>query len=207
MNIHQLSINYIQEHDRILVRINTTASEELRLWFTRRLTLGLRPVLQKVIADWVAASEAVKSPHISPTSSFDAPTKQLLAEFKREESLQQSDFKTPYNEKAMTLPLGTQPLLVTEVSVTPLPTGQLQVVISEKLPDALPGSKPRSFRMALEQKLVHGFVHLLDKAVGSSGWLPPPTTTTVSTEPLPSPPDDPSGGFGSGSNEKPRYLN
>ena len=74
MNIHQLSVNYIQEHDRILVRINTTASEELRLWFTRRLTLNLLPMVQKIVAEWIAKQEAVKSASISPTAAADAQT-------------------------------------------------------------------------------------------------------------------------------------
>ena len=43
MNIHQLSARYNQEQDRILVRINSTEGTEMRLWFTRRLTLALWP--------------------------------------------------------------------------------------------------------------------------------------------------------------------
>jgi hypothetical protein len=198
VNIHQLSVNYIQEHDRVLVRINTTAAEELRLWFTRRLTLGLMPVLNKVVADWVAQTEAVKSPHISPAATADAQTRQMLAEFKREESLQQSDFKTPYKAEAVKLPLGPEPLLVTEVSVTPLPNGQLQVALSEKLPDHPSGQAPRGFRMALEQKLVHGFVHLLDKAIQTSQW-------TAHTAPSPAQTEPPLPGEPSG--ERPKYLN
>ena len=53
MNIHQLSVNYLQEQDRILLRINTSAGEELRLWLTRRLTLNLWPMLTKIVADQV----------------------------------------------------------------------------------------------------------------------------------------------------------
>ena len=36
MNIHQLSVTYLPEQDRILARVNTTAGEEMRLWLTRR---------------------------------------------------------------------------------------------------------------------------------------------------------------------------
>jgi hypothetical protein len=171
MNIHQLSVNYIQEHDRILVRINTTAGQELRVWFTRRLALGLQPMLQNIVAQWVAKQEAVKLTAVSPTAAADVQTQQMLSEFKREEFLQQSDFKTPYKEPHA-LPLGPEPLLVTEISVTPLPTGQLQISFNEKLPlgDGQLNANPRGFRLALEQKLVHGFVHLLEKAVSASQW-------------------------------------
>jgi hypothetical protein len=180
VNIHQLSVNYIQEHDRILVRINTTASEELRLWFTRRLTLNLLPMVQKIVTEWIAKQEAVKSSAISPTAAADAQTQQMLAEFKREESLQQSDFQTPY-KAPNSLPLGPEPLLVTELSVTPLQTGQLQMAFTEKLPldNGQPNPNPRGFRVALEQKLVHGFLHLLEKAAHNSQWVAAPTAAAA----------------------------
>jgi hypothetical protein len=202
VNIHQLSVNYIQEHDRILVRINTTASEELRLWFTRRLTLSLSPMLQKIVAEWVAKQEAVNSKTISPTAAADAQTQQMLAEFKREESLQKSDFQTPY-KAPNALPLGPEPLLVTEISVTPLPSGQLQLSFNEKLPldSGQPNPNPRGFRVALEQKLVHGFVHLLDKAVATSQWTG--TSLIAATPEADIPGDENTGGGG----ERPKYLN
>jgi hypothetical protein len=186
VDIHQLSVNYVQEHDRILVRINTTTSEELRLWFTRRLTIGLKPMLQSIVADWVAKQEAVASPLTSPVATADSKTKQLLADFKREESLQKSDFQTPY-KAPQALPLGPEPLLVTEFSVTPLPSGQLQMAFSEKLPqdDGQLKPNPRGFRIALEQKLVHGFVHLLDKALDASQWGDNASISTISEPALP----------------------
>ncbi len=170
MNIHQLSINYLQEQDRILVRINTLESAELRLWFTRRLTLGLTPLLRKIVAQHVATQEAIKSPHISPTATADASTQQLLSEFKKQELLQKSDFVTPFKDQPGRLPLGPEPLLVTEVNVTPMANGQLEMVFSEKLPDLAQSTKPRSFKIALEANLTHGFMHLLDKAVAVSLW-------------------------------------
>ncbi len=202
MNIHQLSVNYIQEHDRILVRINTTAGEELRLWFTRRLTLNLMPMVQKIVAEWVAKQEALNSKAISPSATADAQTQKMLAEFKREESLQKSDFQTPYKTPDA-LPLGPEPLLVTEISVTPLPSGQLQLSFNEKIPldNGQPNPNPRGFRVALEQKLVHGFVHLLEKAVASSQWAGLTAVAIGSAEPaLP-------GEGNSGGGERPKYLN
>ena len=167
MNIHQLSVNYLQEHDRILVRINTTDAAELRLWFTRRLTLGLAPILGKVVAEHVAKQEALHSPHISPVATADPTTVQMLADFKKQEHLLKSDFQTPFKAEVTQLPLGAEPLLVTEVNMTPQPSGQMQLVFSEKLPDV---TKPRSFQIALEPKLTHGFIHLLDKAIEVSMW-------------------------------------
>lgn len=195
MNIHQLSVNYLQEHDRILVRINTTESAELRLWFTRRLTLGLAPILGKIVAEHVAKQEAIKSPHISPTATADPATQQMLADFKKHEHLQKSDFETPFKAEITQLPLGAEPLLVTEVNMTPQASGQMQLVFSEKLPDAV---KPRSFQIALEPKLTHGFIHLLDKAIEVSMWRENVTVLAGNAAPDNGP---------YAVHEKPKYLN
>ena len=197
MNIHQLSVNYLQEQDRILARINTTDGAQLRLWLTRRLTLGLMPLLNKVVTEQVAKQEALASPSISPTAAADARTKALLTEFKKEASLQKSDFQTPFKDQPAQLPMGAKPLLVTEVKVTPLANGQLQMAFSEKLPDT---PNPRSFQIALEANLVHGFVHLLEKALATSLWAQDsPVAGAAALDKLP--------GESSGSSDRPKYLN
>jgi hypothetical protein len=198
MNIHQLSVNYLQEQDRILARINTTDGAELRLWLTRRLTLGLMPLLHKIVTEQVAKQEALKSPHISPTTAADGRTKAMLAEFKKEESLQKSDFQTPFKDQPAQLPLGAKPLLVTEVNVTPLANGQLQMAFSEKLPDT---PNPRSFQIALEANLIHGFVHLLEKALVASLWTQGLSFAVSSAS------DKLPGESGGGGSEQPKYLN
>jgi hypothetical protein len=193
MNIHQLSVNYINEQDRILVRINTTAEEELRLWLTRRLALGLMPLLNRIVPEHVVKQETVKTPGIS-SAVADPEKKKMLAEFKKEETLQKADFKTPYRDQAAALPLGAEPLLVTEVNVTPLPTGQLQMSFQEKLPGV---AHPRGFQMALESQLTQGLLHLLEKALVVSQWREvavPALQAPVAT------PDEPPP-------EKPKYLN
>jgi hypothetical protein len=196
MNIHQLSVNYLQEQDRILLRINTTDGAELRLWFTRRLTLGLTPLLTRIVADMVAKQAALASPHILAVAA-DAQTKALLAEFKKEESLQKSDFTTPFKDLPAQLPLGAEPLLVTEVNMTPLPGGQLQMAFSEQLPDA---PRPRNFQITLEANLIHGFVHLLEKALATAQW-------TDGRSAAPGGAVDQLPGETLGSSEKPKYLN
>jgi hypothetical protein len=200
VNIHQLSINYLHEPDRILARINTTDGKELRLWFTRRLTLGFMPMLNNAVAQWISRREAAQSALISPAATADLPTQRLWADFKRSEALQKADLHTPYQAPS-DWPLGSEPLLITQVQVTPLDNGQLQVGFIENLspptanetdaPAQAPAAKPpRSFRMALEPALVHGFVHLMDKAIAASQWtfisaLPVEASAAVADEARP----------------------
>lgn len=159
MDIHQLSVTYIKEQDRLLLRINATSGEELRLWFTQRMTRGLVPHLHKVVM-------ALDASDVVLADQSDA-SKQLLSEFKKDEVLQKADFKTPYKATATALPLGAEPLLVTEVRLTPLSGGKLQIAFDEKLADV---TAPRGFKIAVESQLMHGFMHLLETAIGNAEW-------------------------------------
>lgn len=129
MNIHQLSVTYLPEQDRILVRINTTAGEEMRLWLTRRLMLGLWPLLSKAMTERLLRLEAAGS----SLDAADDQLKQMLTDFRKQEFLQHADFATPYRktETAPELPLGEEPLLVTDVDATPLPNGRLRLCFNE----------------------------------------------------------------------------
>ncbi len=168
MNIHQLSVIYVPEQDRILFRVNTLDHDEFKFWVTRRLALAMWPVVNEALVllstRHTAGEGGIKASIVAP----DANTKKLLAEFKAQEELQSADFATPYDNQASSFPLGTDPLLVTEVSVKPMESGQLQLVFHE----AVPGQPtPRGFQMALEQQMTHGMVALLQRAMVNAQWL------------------------------------
>ncbi len=159
MTIHQLQASYVTEQDRILVRLNTHAGEELRLWLTRRMVKNLFPHMIKVTTELTATlPENTGGDGSDPTTS---------AQFKIQESLRQADFETPFNTKATALPIGESPLLATTVHITPSEGGGLRIGFEEKLPD-LAGS--RSFEVTLGHDLLHGFMHLLDAALQHANW-------------------------------------
>lgn len=195
MNVHQLSIAYVPEHDRILARINTQEGKELQFWLTRRLTLGLSPLLDKVVTEHVARHGGPATSHVA---SMDALSKKAVAQFQRSETLKNADFATPYKPSEASEPLFDQPLLVTEVNIAPLNNGQLRLSCAEKLSGLPAGVAPRSFQMALSQQLIHAFVHLLERAVTQSQWRDAVAGTTVRADPLQDPSNAP---------DKPGYLN
>lgn len=159
MNIHQVSVIYVDEQDRILVRFNTTEAEELRLWLTRRMVSRVLEPLQ----DAVAQLEARKVP--LPDDS--AHTRRMLAELKRVEAVQQADFTTPYQANAAKLPLGSKPLVVTQLRMTVPSDHQLQIGFDEKLADQ---AEVRGFQVVMEPPMVHGFMHLLEAALAKAQW-------------------------------------
>jgi hypothetical protein len=198
MNIHQLSVTYVPEEDRILARINTTAGEEMRLWLTRRLMLGLWPLLSKLMTGHLLRLEA-------GGTSLEAASdelKTMLADFRKQEFLQNADFDTPYKEEQATLPLGEKPLLVTDVDAAPLPNGRLRLSFNEN--SAAKAAKeqsaqPRKFQMEMEPRLMQGLLHLLEQALVQSRWREP-------FEPAPSS-EDPTQPDAASRSNRPRYLN
>jgi hypothetical protein len=192
MKIHQLSVTYLAEQDRILMRVNTAAAEEMRLWLTRRLMLGLWPLLSKLLTKHLLKLEAAGT----SLETADEDLKKMLAEFRKEEFLKQADFETPYQENQPQLPLGEEPLLITDVDASPLANGQLRLSFNERPPGE---GKPRSFRMEMEPKLMQGLMHLLEQALARSQWreafgAPMAVEDGISAE------DD-------SASRKPRYLN
>jgi hypothetical protein len=163
MKIHQLSVTYLAEQDRILVRVNTAAAEEMRLWLTRRLMLGLWPLLSKLLTKHLLKLEAAGT----SLETADEDLKKMLADFRKEEFLKQADFDTPYQENQAQLPLGEEPLLVTDVDASPLPNGRLRLGFNERPPGV---ENPRSFQMEMEPKLMQGLMHLLEQALARSQW-------------------------------------
>jgi hypothetical protein len=190
MQIHQMSVTYLPEQDRILMRINTTDNEEMRLWLTRRLMVGLWPLLTRLLTDHLLKLESAGT----TVTGANPELKKMLAEFRKEEFLQHADFDTPYKEGQARLPLGEEPLLVTDVDATPLAGGPLRLNFNERPPSG--DQKPRSFQMEMAPKLMQGLMHLLEQSLVQSQWREP--FVSVVQEPAAE-----EGGDGA----KPRYLN
>jgi hypothetical protein len=174
MQIHQLSVNYLAEQDRILVRIKSSSSDEVRMWLTRRLMLGLWPLLSKLLTAHLLKLEAAGR----SLDSVDESLRKMLADFRKEEFLRQADFDTPYDEHASRTPLGAEPLLITDVDATPLADGRLRVAFNERLPNV---EEPRSFQVDLQPDLMQGMMHLLEQALGRAQWSEP-FTVALPTE-------------------------
>jgi hypothetical protein len=167
MRIHQLNFRYENEQDRLLARINTDTGQEVRLWLTRRLSLGLLPLLRRLVGEH---GEREAATHKEESSDRDPLVRQLLGEFKKDQALQQADFKTPFKEPAPESTVSGTPLLIDNVVVNVLASGKLQVVF-RGLPD---GTQRREIKLELDGQLMHGFMHLLELAFTASQWSQAP---------------------------------
>jgi hypothetical protein len=202
MNIHQVSVSYVQEQDRLLIRINGKEGGELRAWLTRRLTLALLPVLSQTSAEQISKVAAAAVSASLPAAGAADARGQALAAFETEAALRGGDFETPYQappDAPVEPLLGPEPLLLTEVKVTLLGSGQLRLQMFEKLPGQ---EAVRTFQVSMEPQLSNALLQLLHQSVQGSQWLHLPDITPAdhsvgSTEPAELASDLP----------KPRYLN
>lgn len=179
MHVRQMSISYLPEQDRIRVRVNTSESREMQFWLTRRLTLGLAPLMERLVTEAAARRGGPATTHLA---SADPVTKKAMADFKRNETIRTADFSTPYQVPEASPPLFDSPLLITEVNLAPLAAGALRLKCSEKLAD---GQQARTFEMTLSDTLTHAFMHLLERAVVASRWreIQPADATQSTTVP------------------------
>jgi hypothetical protein len=173
MDIHQVSVDYLHEQDRILVRVNTREAEEIRLWLTRRLCSGWMPLLRATLESIAAPPTESGACHAGDVNArpIDSAGKPWAPEFRTLRHLKQSDFQTPFKSEARAWPLGAEPLLVTTVRMAPVDGGGLELSFEESL--IAQKVRSRSFRAMLEPALLHGFMHLLEQALTGSDWSAP----------------------------------
>lgn len=159
MNIHQLSVSFVDRQDRLLLRLNTQDAQEFRFWLTRRLTLRLMPVLEQTLIRLDTGKAHVMAP--------DNPTRKIVSDFQHESFLKEADFQTPFKEEARQWPLGQDPMLVTEINMGFMPSGALDL----NLIDTGAETEKQSCQLQLQPQLVHGLVHLIRQSVDTAGWF------------------------------------
>ena len=76
------------------------------MWLTRRLMVGLWPLLSKLLTEHLLKLESAGA----SLAGANPELKKMLAEFRKEEFLQHADFDTPYQEGQQRQPLGNAAL-------------------------------------------------------------------------------------------------
>lgn len=194
MNIRQISVAYMPREDRILVRVNTDSHDEVGFWLTRRLCLGLWPALKSQI-EKTGSSDAAR------TALHDGGARAMMAEFRRERSLRQSDFATPFTSGRPLVPLGAAPLLATDLGLSPGANGHLRIDVKEGGSGPQASQAGRAFCLNLSETLMHGLQHLLRQALAQSGWHPWPPELALDLD------ADPAGDASAARTVTPRYVN
>lgn len=175
MNIHQLNVGHNDRQDRLLLRVNTQTAEEFRFWLTRRMALRLLPALQQALGRMESSQPQMVAP--------DPASQQMLSELKRDAFMQQADFKTPYVEQAQPLPLGDEPMLVTDVQLNFQPSG-LHLTLQDK---GAAGGLTQTCQLHLQPDLVRGLIHLVGQAMEKASWQTVAAASAAQVMPSPDP--------------------
>jgi hypothetical protein len=197
MQIHQLNLKYDPEQDRLLLRINTKTAEEIRLWLSRRLTVGVLPLMRKLTTEQTTKSAALAAEQGTGFSARDPKVREILSEFNKDATLRSSDFVTPFKEAPSSEGTAVQALLVSTVAITPLANLHLVVKFTGHLvARAGQANEKRDVQIDLDERLMHGFMHLLETAFIASQW------SVCAVTPL-----DAETASGKDATARPQYLN
>lgn len=159
MQIRQLAVQYVPEHDRLLLRVNAHDGQQFAVWFTRRLSARLWPHLASQVTRIGVAHEVAQA---SLDATLMPEAHAMLAQSARERALRGTDFKTPFDDQANAHPLGVEPMLATEVQLVPLANGQLRVVIID-------GNR-RHVQLQLAEVLATAVRELMAAALRQADW-------------------------------------
>jgi hypothetical protein len=151
MQLEQITIEFLAEHDRLLMRLAADDRSEVLLWLTRRCVKLLWPQLIKL---------AESAPGIAMQPAPEA--RQALLGMERERALQNADFSKPYDEAGRARPLGSEPLLIARMN-----TGRNEQ--GRHVLGLLP-AKGQGVNLAMDDTLLHGVCKLLQDAVDKTDW-------------------------------------
>jgi len=152
MNLHQIKLDFIPEHDRLLMCIATSDGKELALWFTRRCVKLIWGMLMKMV-------EA--SPNIV-LSGASAEARAALLGMEHEKAVREADFSKPYAGEALERPLGAEPILVARIQASRDERGNHVMML-------LP-AKGQGVNLCLDDRLLHSFCKLLQDSVAKAEW-------------------------------------
>ncbi len=155
MSIHQLSVVYQADQDRLLLRVRTHDERLFELWLTRRLMLRLWQPLQNT-ASAAALGVASKNSTILPEA------RDMMTQTLRERAKQSADFASPFDDNSSERPLGEHPMLVAAVDLKH--DGQGQVGVSWR------DAQGRNLSVNLTHALLHNLLTLVEQALAQSEW-------------------------------------
>jgi hypothetical protein len=150
--MNQITVEFIRAEDRLLLKINTVARVELRLWLTRRVV--------KIL--WKALFHTIES---QPAMGADLPAKvkQAVMAMQHQEAVEAGDFSKKPESGTTPHPLtGDRPLLV--VGVNCAPWQGTSTTLTFQTDDA------RNINLNIDENILHALCHLLKKATVAADW-------------------------------------
>ncbi|MEE4355415.1 MAG: hypothetical protein V2I97_03050 [Desulfococcaceae bacterium] len=150
MQIHQFSMQYSPEEDRILFRMNTLDKEEFSFYLTRRFVGLLWPLLLQQMEKKLMEQQAVHTTAVK-----------AMLDFEHEKIVSRANFQQKYDEDIKNHPLGNEPVLLTQIRIRQKEKGNILCLLP---------SQGRGVEFSLTPAFLHTFCKLLQDAVGKADW-------------------------------------
>lgn len=151
MKIHQFTLQFHPEQDRLVFRMNTVEKEEFRFYFTRRFVKLLWPVLLQMMED---DYKSRRPETVSPMTG-------AILEFEHEKVISQADFKQRYAEDTEKYPLGKDPVLLGQIRVKKIGNASVLCLLP---------SQGQGVEFHAGSGFLHTFCKLLHDTVAKADW-------------------------------------
>ena len=174
--LHQLTMTYSPEQDRVMLRIGTKESTEYQLWMTRRFVRIMWRALIKIMErdtnlakDWIPEDRVTEDRVPKDRTSKDQVPKDNIPEVKdaimamqHQESVQNSDFSQKHAKGNVNLMANTGALLVIGGQVKPVNEDRTRINFKTE--------KGTGIEFFLNKKLLHALCHMIIKSAQRAQW-------------------------------------
>lgn len=150
-----MQVRYDPVEDRLLLQIRTRAGELFSIWLTRRMVARLWAPFLEIVSSLQVARAA-------PHATVSPEAREMLSQSARERPLPGTDFRTPFQTRAVAEPLGSTPLLPEAVNLARSEGGALLLRLREP--------QGRHLEMRLGDELATGLLRLFEKGLASADW-------------------------------------
>ena len=149
-----MTVNYVAEQDRVLLRVSTTDNPEVQLWLTRRFIKILWDVLVKTID---SLEHRNRSNNIEEERSVAA-----ARALEHQEALKKVLTDKPANPNQPTTAMSTNPLLIVEICSRLDDNGTVHLNLKT--------NDGKDILLTLNTELLHGFLHQISSVSNTADW-------------------------------------
>ncbi|BAS68219.1 hypothetical protein [Bathymodiolus septemdierum thioautotrophic gill symbiont] len=166
MNIHQIQISYSDQEDRLLMSINSTENEEMRLFLTRRIVTSFLDILNQTISHSLLNKPELNNMEKSACEPDKELTpqqmqQQMAHQAKHQHIVDESDYATPFNT-GNKFPMGEVPILVVKITINIHQDNNVSFVFVN--------TDGEDINFNLNPQLLHNILDLLAKVLPSTEW-------------------------------------
>ncbi len=153
--LRQMTINYVEREDRLLLRVANNAEQEYRIWCTRRFTRLLLEHFESEFASEVAAR--------AQAAAVPQDARREYAQMQHALAVKEESFQQPYEALPREYPLGHDGLLASSLKFGRSGAGAMRLEIGD--------DKRRGMSLNLDRSFQHQFYELLRRAAEKAEWF------------------------------------